>query len=142
MTSQPPVRTTDHEREETVEVLRAAFAAGCLDESELAERAGRAYAAVTRDDLHRLLGDLPRGLVTTGPALPDAASDSRDRPKRLLGWEFGVMMAGAGAWMIVAALHGAVAVPFILLWLVALRAWGWLPRFSRRAKGAGKDGEI
>jgi hypothetical protein len=39
MTTQPPVRATDREREDTVEALRAAFAAGCLDESELAERA-------------------------------------------------------------------------------------------------------
>jgi hypothetical protein len=142
MTTQPPVRATDREREETVEVLRAAFAAGCLNESELAERAGRAYAAVTREDLHGLLCDLPGELVTAGPDLPDAASDSDGRPRRLLGWEFGLMLAGAGAWMIVAALHGVVAVPFILLWLVALRAWGWLPRFSRRGQRPGEDGEI
>lgn len=136
MTSQPPVRATDREREETVEMLRAAFAAGCLDKSELAERAGRAYAAATRQELCTLLRDLPRGLEPAEDDLPDPA---RRTPRRLPGWEFGVMLAAGGAWLIIAALHGIVAVPFILLWLVALRAWGWLPRLARRGKRSEKD---
>jgi hypothetical protein len=49
------------------------------------------------------------------------------------------MLAAAGAWMIAAALHSVVAVLFILLWLVALRAWGWLPRLSRRTRKSDKD---
>ena len=136
MTSQPPVRATDCERENTVEELRAAFAAGCLDERELAERAGHAYAAATREELRTLLRDLPCGL---DPAKDDAPDPARPSPRRRLGWEFGIMLAGGGAWLIVAALHGIVAVPFILLWLVALRAWGWLPRLSRRARKSEKD---
>ena len=35
----PSPRATDREREDAVETLRAAFAAGCLDSAELAERA-------------------------------------------------------------------------------------------------------
>ena len=136
MTSLPPVRATDHEREETVEALRAAFAAGCLSASELADRAGRAYAAVTREDLRALLCDLPLGAVQ-----PRNPSPGRPRgtTRRLLGWELGLMLACAGTMLIIAAFHSVVAVPFILLWLVALRLWGWSPRLTRRARGSGKD---
>lgn len=137
MTSHPPLRATDREREATVDALRAAFAAGCLNESELAERAGRAYAATTRDELHALLRDLPGELEPAEDRPRDQVADLGCR----LGWEFGIMLAGAGAWLIVTGLHGVVAVPFILLWLVALRAWGWLPRLARRpgGRGPGKD---
>lgn len=45
MTSLPPLLATDSEREDTVEMLRAAFAEGCFDSDELSERANRAYAA-------------------------------------------------------------------------------------------------
>lgn len=85
----PPVRATDCEREDTVEALRTAFAAGCLDSRELAERAGRAYAAVTCEELHTLIRDLPRR--------PGSAELSdRWGPRHTLGWEFGLMLAGAG----------------------------------------------
>lgn len=137
MTTQPPVRATDREREDTVEALRAAFAAGCLDESELAERAGRAYVAVTREDLHQLVFDLP--LESCGPGPLDPQVPPRRGPTHL-GWRFGVMLAAAGAWMIAAALHSVVAVLFIVLWLIALRAWGWLPRPSRKTRESDKDG--
>ena len=49
------------------------------------------------------------------------------------------MLAVAGAWLLIAALHGAVAVPFILLWPVALRALGVLPRLARRTRGSRED---
>ena len=119
----PPVRATDLERDETVEVLRSAFTAGCLSGGELVERAGRAYTAVTRDELHSLVGDLPR---RPGAADADRPRDSR----RVLGWEFSLMLAAAGAWLIATAVPGVTAVPLVLLWLVALRALGCLPRLA------------
>lgn len=133
MTSQPAVRATEREREETAEALRAAFAAGCLGESELAERAGRAYAAATRSELRALLRDIPLGLDPLPPDPPGKA------PRHSLGWGWGLVLAAAGAWLIVAALHGLIAVPFILLWLVILRYRGWLPRLASRARGSGRD---
>jgi DUF1707 SHOCT-like domain len=137
MMSLPPIRATDRERENTVEVLRAAFAAGCLDSDELAERAGLAYAAVTIDDLYGLVGDLPGG--------PEPASRSRPgghAARRALGWEFSLMLTVGGAWLIITALHSAAAVPFILLWLVVLRALGWLPRLAARRTAVSRKREI
>jgi hypothetical protein len=102
------------------------------DSSELAERAARAYAAVTIDDLYHLISDLP--------AEPELEPEPCARPaRRALGWEFSLMLTTAGIWLIVIALHGAAAVPVILLWLVALRALGQLPQLAaRRATGSRK----
>jgi hypothetical protein len=108
----PTARATDREREDTVEVLRAAFAAGCLDGDELVQRAVRAYAAVTIDDRYSLVRDLP-GEPEPGPRARPGGRDAR----RTLG----------------------AAVPFVLLWLVALQALGLQPRLTaHRAPGSRK----
>ncbi len=134
--SLPPLRATDREREETVEALRAAFAAGCLDSDELEDRAGRAYAAVTKDDLRSLVRDLPGKLEQARRAGP-----GRRHAGRALGWEFGLMLAVAGGWMLIVVVQSVAAVPFILLWLVVLRALGWLPRLAaRRPKDHASEG--
>lgn len=129
MMSLPPVRATNSEREEAVEALRAAFAAGRLDASELADRAGRAYAAVTREDLRVLLCDLPLAAVRRHPSPGPPPGTAGHRS----GQGLGLVLACAGALLILAALHSLVAIPFILLWLVALHLRGWLPRLTRRA---------
>jgi Domain of unknown function (DUF1707) len=133
MMSLPPIRATDRDREDTAEQLRAAFTAGCLDSDELSERAGRAYAAVTRDELRYLIRDLPGALAPVKRARPW----SFRAPWRVLGWEFSLMLAVSGAWLISVALQSVTAVPFILLWLVALRTVGWMPRLAaRHARGS------
>jgi hypothetical protein len=129
MRSLPSIRATDRDREDTLEVLRAAFAAGCLDIRELTERAGRAYGARTREELHSVVRDLPSGLDQAERTRPGPARWTR---LRLLGWEYGLMLAVAGIWLFIALLPGVAAVPAILLLLVALRALGWLPRLAAR----------
>ena len=136
MGSLPPIRATDRDREDTLEVLRAAFAAGCLDEEELTERAGRAYGARTREDLHSVVRDIPSGL--------DQADRGRPGPVRwvrMLGWEYGLMLAAAGIWLFIVVLPGVAAVPVTLLLLVALRAVGWLPRLVARRAGGSRGRE-
>jgi hypothetical protein len=53
------VRASDAEREQTVALLQRSFADGRLALAELEERAGAAFAAQTRDQLHDLTADLP-----------------------------------------------------------------------------------
>ena len=55
----PEIRASDAERERVVSFLRDKTAEGRLTADELDERVGRAYAAVTRGDLQRLVRDLP-----------------------------------------------------------------------------------
>jgi hypothetical protein len=54
------LRASDSERERVVEFLREHALVGRLNHDELEERIGLAYSAVTRGDLERLIGDLPR----------------------------------------------------------------------------------
>ncbi|WIM98307.1 DUF1707 domain-containing protein [Actinoplanes oblitus] len=55
------LRTSDTEREEIAEILRAAMAEGRLSLDEGGERLTVAYAAKFRDELDVLTGDLPHG---------------------------------------------------------------------------------
>lgn len=54
-----PVRASDQEREQCLEVLKSAMAEGMLDVAEFDERCARATAARTRGELAELLADLP-----------------------------------------------------------------------------------
>jgi hypothetical protein len=55
------LRTSDTEREEIAEILRAAMAEGRLSLDEGGERLATAYAATFRDELDVLTRDLPHG---------------------------------------------------------------------------------
>lgn len=55
----PAVRASDAEREQAVALLQRSFADGRLTQAELEERAGAAYEARTRAQLHGLTADLP-----------------------------------------------------------------------------------
>lgn len=54
-----PIRASDAERDQLVELLQRHFADGRLTQAELEERVGAALAARTRDELHTLTTDLP-----------------------------------------------------------------------------------
>jgi hypothetical protein len=54
------LRASDAERERVVAFMREHALAGRLNDEELEERIGLAYAAVTVGDLERLIADLPR----------------------------------------------------------------------------------
>jgi hypothetical protein len=55
----PVVRASDADREAIVTRLQAAVGEGRIDLDEFGQRADAAYAAVTRDELDRLVADLP-----------------------------------------------------------------------------------
>jgi hypothetical protein len=68
-----PIRASDGERDQVVELLQRHFADGRLAQDELEERAGAALAARTRDQLRALTADLPGAEVR--PARPAIALD-------------------------------------------------------------------
>ncbi|MBO0713163.1 MAG: DUF1707 and DUF4190 domain-containing protein [Acidimicrobiales bacterium] len=53
------LRASDADRERAVDLLRAAFVEGRLDNEEYDERVAQAYASRTYGDLTRLIADLP-----------------------------------------------------------------------------------
>ncbi|MFF4760714.1 DUF1707 and DUF4190 domain-containing protein [Streptomyces sp. NPDC001292] len=61
------------DRERAVDVLRAGFSEGRLDERELDQRVARAYQARTVGELTLLVADLPQGpapLTSAAPVVP------------------------------------------------------------------------
>ncbi|MFD9606081.1 DUF1707 and DUF4190 domain-containing protein [Streptomyces sp. NPDC059970] len=67
--AQSPSMLASHaERERAVDVLRAGFAEGRLDDEELEKRVARAHEARTVGELSLLVDDLPQGPVFSGPA--------------------------------------------------------------------------
>jgi hypothetical protein len=61
MSINPAMRAATVDRERAVDVLKAAFAEGRLDQEEYNDRMARAYAAKTYGELVALTGDLPAG---------------------------------------------------------------------------------
>ena len=71
------LRASDTEREHVAEILRAAMTEGRLDLAEGEERLAQAYAAVFRDELRPLTGDLPDGGRRALAATPAARAATR-----------------------------------------------------------------
>ncbi|MEU9369443.1 DUF1707 and DUF4190 domain-containing protein [Streptomyces avermitilis] len=70
--SAPAMLAAHADRERAVDVLRAGFGEGRLEQDEFEKRVARAYAARTVGELAVLVGDLPQGPVplsaASGPA--------------------------------------------------------------------------
>lgn len=124
MTADRCLRVTHSQREDSAGELRAAYAVGCLDNDELEERIGLAYAAKTRGELADLVKDLPAIPTDELAGGPAPRRPLCDWPRLLtiaLAWGCWLMLTAAGAWVIIDAAGGAAAVPLVFLWLVALR---------------------
>lgn len=59
----PAMRASHADRERAVDVLKAGFAEGRLQQAEYEQRIGRAYQAQTHAELQMLVADLPQGPV-------------------------------------------------------------------------------
>jgi hypothetical protein len=105
------LRAGHADRERAIDVLKAAFAEGRLDQEEYTDRVGRVHAARTYSELTGLTADLPVGplgmmatqnqflpasLRLTPPpsALPSAAADYGDGPTRGLGLGLAILFCG------------------------------------------------
>jgi len=71
------MRASHADREQVIEVLKAAFVQDRLTKDELDARAGRALAARTYADLAALTADIPPGPAAAGPAGPPAPARRR-----------------------------------------------------------------
>jgi hypothetical protein len=64
------MRASTADRERAVDVLKAAFAEGRLDQAEYADRVGLVYSSRTYAELAALTADLPIGPLGTMPSVP------------------------------------------------------------------------
>jgi Domain of unknown function (DUF1707) len=109
------LRTSDAEREETAEILRAAMAEGRLDLTEGEERLAGAYAARFRDELAPLTADLPDGgrqALARTPARRAATRRSLSRHASFILIVAGIL---TGVWMLSNATFFWPAIPLAFL---------------------------
>ncbi|MFI0710953.1 DUF1707 and DUF4190 domain-containing protein [Streptomyces inhibens] len=64
------MRASHADRERAVDVLKAGFAEGRLQQTEYEQRIGRAYEAQTHAELQMLVADLPQGPVPQAQFIP------------------------------------------------------------------------
>ncbi|GAA4963161.1 DUF1707 SHOCT-like domain-containing protein [Actinoplanes utahensis] len=109
------VRSSDVEREQIAEILRAAMAEGRLDLTEGEERLAAAYAATFRDELQPLTADLPDGGRQALARTPGARAATRRSLRRHA--SFILIAAGVltGLWMLSGADFFWPMIPLIFL---------------------------
>lgn len=113
MTAERWIRVSDQDRENAVDVLRDAFAAGRLRPEEFYQRLDAAYAAVTWGDLDSLTADLPAARTADGLPSEIAASRGHARP---VGW----CLLHQAIWVVLLMLAAGLAgrVSFGAVWAV------------------------
>jgi hypothetical protein len=129
------LRTSDTEREQVAEILRAAMAEGRLTLQEGEERLGTVYAARFRDELAPLTADLPDGGRRALTETPQARAATRRHLRRHAGLVAVVAIVATGLWALSAAHFFWPAIPltFLVLGLVRHARWGrWSPEYSYR----------
>jgi hypothetical protein len=129
----PEIRASDAERERVVSFLRDSAAEGRLTADELDERVGRAYAAVTRGQLERLVRDLPRPPVAR-QRRPRRHVEGRPGPVTALGRPVGIVLLAFAALaamrlpgLLIVLVWAGFAVTVALVALVAVLALALSP---------------
>src|SRR5437867_3558773 len=117
----PGIRASDAERERTAEALKQHFLDGRLTSDEYAERLDTVYAARTRQQLDRLLRDLP-------PPEPVAPVQPGRRWWRGISPPAAAFALLATLWLVAWAAgdgprHGFVPIWPLLIWSFVLLRW-------------------
>jgi DUF1707 SHOCT-like domain len=134
------LRASHADREQVIEVLKAAFVQGRLDRDEFDLRVGRALASRTYADLTALTADITPARLTRARPLGSARKSASKKKKAVAALAF-TTLAYPG---LMAALPPipdgspfAVLVPVIMFVLLGALATGWLlllhARFDKRA---------
>jgi hypothetical protein len=123
------LRCSTLDREQVVEVLKAAFVQDRLSKDEFEARIGRALAVLTCAELAAVIADIPAGLVGAGPARPPARARARLSMNQAVTTGGCVMLAGNFG--IVAALLSAsaaavVVVAVLFVVAAALAIWAMI----------------
>ncbi|GID94686.1 DUF1707 domain-containing protein [Amorphoplanes digitatis] len=115
------LRTSDTEREQVAEILRAAMAEGRLTLEEGEERLGQVYAAKFRDELAPLTADLPdngrRALAET----PQARAATRRGVRRHASFVAAAAVLLTGLWLLSGAHFFWPAIPLVFLVIGLMR---------------------
>ena len=86
------LRTSRADREQAVDVLKAAFVQGRLAKDEFDLRVGQVFASRTYADLDALTADIPDGVTSAQPPAPSAPE-----PGRMLSFKTAARVGAVGA---------------------------------------------
>ena len=86
------LRISHAEREEAIDVLKAAFVQGRLTKDEFDLRVGQIFASRTYADLNALTADIPDGVTSTEPSAEHA-----HEPSRVLSFKTAARVGAVGA---------------------------------------------
>jgi hypothetical protein len=119
------LRTSDQEREQIAEILRAAMTEGRLNLDEGEQRLAAAYAATYRDELRPLTADLPDGGRRALAETPQARLATRRSLRRHALIVASVAMILTGVWILSGAHFFWPAIPlaFLVMGLVRHARW-------------------
>jgi Domain of unknown function (DUF1707) len=132
------LRASHADREQVVDVLKAAFVQGRLTRAELDARASQAFAARTYADLAALTADLPAGLAEAVPAGRAARAQARPPMGNAAKAGICVVIAVAVAVVVSIPTGGGALFIFAPFYFMALLAAGaqmlanWHDKRSRR----------
>jgi hypothetical protein len=113
------LRVSHADREQVIEVLKAAFVQGLLDRDEFGMRVDRALASRTYADLAALTADIPTQLTRARP--PDPARESASQKKKAVA---ALACATPLPGLLVALPSIPDGSPFALLVIVLICVWG------------------
>jgi hypothetical protein len=86
-TARDRLRSSDADREQVIDVLKAAFVQGRLTKDELDVRAGQALASRTYAELTAITADIPAALIEAQPPPEPAGAQTRKRVnKKVAAW--------------------------------------------------------
>jgi hypothetical protein len=111
------LRTSDKEREQIAEILRAAMTEGRLDLQEGEERLAAAYAAKFRDELRPLTADLPGEGRQALADTPEARAATRRGVRRHAGFVVVFAIALTGLWLLSGAHFFWPIIPLLFLFM-------------------------
>jgi hypothetical protein len=123
------LRASHADREQVIDVLKAAFVQGRLDRDELDLRVGQVLASRTYADLAAVTADIPAGLTRARPPEPARESVSKKAVAAVAGATAALAGVLAATWTVPGHPLGWVIVIVILLvavptgWLVLLHDW-------------------
>jgi uncharacterized membrane protein len=123
------LRASQADRERAIDVLKAAFAEGRLDQEEYTDRVGLAHASRTYDDLGALVADLPVGpFGTLAPAPAPAAGPLPPPPVPAPPARLRLPPRTSMTPLVIAALIAGIMVPTIAIPVLAVVACVTLAR--------------
>jgi len=115
------LRTSDTEREQVAEILRAAMTEGRLTLEEGEERLGQVYAAKYRDELAPLTADLPDNGRRALAATPEAQAATRRGVRRHAGFVATLALFLTALWALSGAHFFWPAIPLVFLVMGLMR---------------------